>query len=99
MNIENFLSENPNINVTINAADLLVFGQTIANNTAKTILEKHQEKLFTREEILNKFQICSATLWRWDKLGLISSKKIGRRRYYSESELSELISKKGNTLW
>jgi hypothetical protein len=38
--------------------------------------------------------VCSATLWRGDKIGLIQGKKIGNRRYYSESEIKELIKTK-----
>jgi len=98
MNIEKLLSENPNINVTVNGNDLQVFGQKIADSTAKTILEKLNERLFTREEILLKFQICSATLWRWEKFELITSKKIGRRKYYPESKLNELMKKKGDSI-
>jgi len=89
------IKENPSINITINAGDLMAFGQYIATNTAQTILDKHEEKIYTRNEVMQKFNICSATLWRWDKMGLIQGKKIGNRKYYSESELKRLISQKG----
>lgn len=95
MNIENLLIENPNINITLNITDLLNFGQSIATLTANSVLEKHNEKVFTREEVIEKFKICSATLWRWDKLGFIHSKKIGNRRYYSESEIKQVMIEKG----
>jgi len=98
MNVENLIKDNPGINITINAGDLLNFGQSIATQTAKTILEKHDEKVFSRDEVIEKFQICSATLWRWDKLGLIHSKKIGNRRFYSESEIKQLMKEKGSEL-
>jgi hypothetical protein len=98
MNIESLLKENPCINITINAGDLLTFGQSIATQTANTILEKHDEKVYSRDEVIEKFHICSATLWRWDKLGLINSKKIGNRRFYAESEIKQLMNEKGNKL-
>ena len=94
MNLEKIINENPNINITINAEDLMKFGQNIASLTAQTVLDKHEEKVFTRDEVIEKFNICSATLWRWSKLGLISSKKIGNRRYYPESEIKRLTSLK-----
>ncbi len=94
MNIENLFKENPNINITVNASDLLTFGQSIATLTANSILEKHNEKVFTREEVIEKFHICSATLWRWNKLGLIHSKKIGKRQYYAESEIKKITENK-----
>ena len=95
MNINKIIEENPNINLTVNVCDLLKFGQTIADQTAQTILNNHDEKVFTRNEVIEKFNVCSATLWRWDKLGLIQGKKIGNRKYYPESEIKRLLSQKG----
>ncbi len=95
MNIEAIIKENPGINITINAGELMEFGQSIATQTANTILQNHEEKIYTRNEVIAKFNVCSATLWRWDKMGLIQGKKIGNRRYYPESEIKRLISQKG----
>ncbi len=97
MDVEKIIKENPGINITINAGDLMEFGQSIASLTAQTVLNNHDEKVFTRDEVIEKFNICSATLWRWDKLGLIEGKKIGNRRYYPESEIKRLTSQKGAT--
>lgn len=94
MYLENFIKENPSINVTINADELLNFGQNIAERAVKKFIEKHDEKAFTRQEVIQKFNICSATLWRWDKLGLINGKKIGRRLFYPESEIKRVLNLK-----
>lgn len=98
MTIENLIKENPGINLTVKAGELLEFGQNIADRAVKTFLQKHDEKVYTRNEVIEKFKICSATLWRWDKLNLIESKKIGNRVYYSESEIKRLTSMKGGEL-
>ena len=95
MTIENLIKENPGINLTVNAGELLAFGENIATHTAKIILQKNDEKVFSRNDVIEKFKICSATLWRWDKMGLIESKKIGNRVFYSESEIKRLTSQKG----
>ena len=95
MNIQKLISENPGINLTVTAGDLLQFGQSIVTQTAKTILDNQDEKIYTRDEVIQKFNVCSATLWRWDKLGLINGKKIGNRRYYPESEIKRLTGQKG----
>ncbi|MFC2110860.1 MerR family transcriptional regulator [Bacteroidota bacterium] len=89
--LNEFIKNYPNVNVTIKASDLLEFGQSIAITTAQTVLSKYDEKIYTRQEVIQKFNICSATLWRWDKMGLINGKKIGNRRYYSESEIKQLV--------
>ena len=90
MILETLLKNNPGINVTIKACELAEFGQSIATQTAKTILEKRDEKVYTRDEVIEKFKICSATLWRWQKLGLINGKRTGNRMFYPESEIKRL---------
>lgn len=93
MELSELIKENPGINLTVNARDLMSFAQSIADTTAKIIIEKKDEKLFTRKEIIKKFNVCSTTLWRWDKLGIVNGKKIGNRRYYPESEIKALVGK------
>ncbi len=95
MNIEQIIKENARINITVNAGELLEFGQQIANLTIKRYLERKDEKVFSRKEVTEKFGICQATLWRWDKMGLIESKKIGARVFYPESEIIRLTSQRG----
>lgn len=94
MDLNKIIKENPNINITVNASDLQEFGQSIASMTAKSILENQKEKIYSRSEVIDKFQVCSATLWRWDKMGLIKGRKVGNRRYYSESEIQRIMKEK-----
>lgn len=98
MKIEDIIKDFPNINITVNAGDLLEFAKSIATRTANEFLEKQKEKVYSRTEVIEIFKICSATLWRWSKFGLIQSKKIGNRRYYAESELKRLMGSKGLNL-
>lgn len=95
MTLQQILKENPDINITINARELLEFGQLIADNTVSTYIQKHDEKVFSRDEVMRKFKICSATLWRWDKNNLIKGTKIGNRLFYPESEVKRLLNQKG----
>ena len=95
MRIENFIKENPEINLTVKARELFEFGQQIAERTVKSFLEKHEEKVYSRQQVIEKFGICSATLWRWEKMNLVERKKIGNRNFYSESEIKRLTSKEG----
>ena len=96
MDIKSLIKKNPNINITVNASDLLEFGNTIASQTAKEVLEKKEEKLYTRSEVIKLFDVSPATIWRWTKLGLIQSKRIGQRVYYPESEILRLTTLKEN---
>ena len=58
------------------------------------MVQVHVMELFARQEVIDKFNICSATLWRWDKLGLLEGKKIGRRLFYPESEIKRVLNLK-----
>lgn len=95
MYLEQMIKENPGINITVKAGELLEFGQNIADRAVKTYIEKKDEKVYSRKEVVQKFGICEATLWRWHKLNLIESKKIGNRVFYAESEIKRLTSQKG----
>ena len=96
MNLQELIIKNSDLNLTIKAGELLEFGQLIADRTVKTFFEKHDEKVYSRKEVIEKFKICSATLWRWDKMNLIESKKIGNRVFYPESEIKRLATNNGH---
>ena len=95
MSLQELIKNNPDISLTVKAFELAEFGQNIADRAIKTFLQKHDEKVYTRNEVIEKFKICSATLWRWEKMNLIESKKIGNRVFYPESEIKRLTSQKG----
>lgn len=90
MNLDELIKQYSNINITIKASDLLEFGQQIADRAVKTYIEQKDEKVFSRKEVVQKFGICEATLWRWERMNLIECKKIGSRNFYPESEIKRL---------
>ena len=91
MNLKQVITEHPGVNITVNATDLQEFGQNIADQTARTILERKDEKIYSRDQIIEKFGICSATLWRWGKNGKLKGRRINGRLFYPESEIKRLI--------
>ncbi len=96
MQLKEIIKDNPGINLTINSGELLEFGESIADRAVKTFLQKHDEKVYSRQQVMQKFGICSASLWRYGKMGLIESKKIGNRVFYPESEIKRLTGQKGD---
>lgn len=76
MNLDAIIKENPGINLTVEAGDLMEFGQNIASHAAQTVLNNHEEKIYTRDEVMQKFNVCNATLWLWDRIGSIIEKKL-----------------------
>ena len=94
MNLSELIKEHPTMNFTVTGNDLLQFGNEIASLAAQRALSDNQVKLFTRNQVIDQFNVCSATLWRWDKLGLIKGKKVGHRKYYAESDIKQLLDSK-----
>lgn len=90
----NFTSSNnidsSRFNYTISWEELKNLVLLIVEETGNQNFKKVEEKLYTREEVLSKFQICPATLCTWQKNGIIIPKKLGNRVYYPESEINRL---------
>jgi predicted DNA-binding transcriptional regulator AlpA len=47
----------------------------------------------SRQEVMEKFGICTATLWKWTSKGVIRHHRLGKRVYFIESEIREDILK------
>nr|WP_317633171.1 helix-turn-helix domain-containing protein [uncultured Flavobacterium sp.] len=81
-------------------ADTLI--ERIAQRTAELLInqtpqrqETEQDELLTRTEAMQFLKITTATLWRYEKKGKITSHGIGGKRYFKKSELEQsLIQKK-----
>ena len=95
ISIGKLIKEYPDLSITLNAGALKSFGEEIATNAVKRFIERKDERIYNRNEVIDKFRICSATLWRWEKHGLIESRKIGNRSFYPESEIKRLMSVEG----
>ena len=54
-------------------------------------IQNDPDKLLTREEACEYFQIDSSTLWHWTNKGKVTAYGIGNRRYYKRSELNESL--------
>lgn len=89
MDIHDIIEKHPEISITVTAQDLQEFGQNVAAKTAAAILEKSEDKLFTRQEVIRQLGVSSATLWRWDRLGILKAKRIGNKVFYSGNSLRE----------
>jgi len=46
---------------------------------------------YTTEELSIKFKVSRQTIWRWKKIKILNSKKIGRRNLYAEKDIKKLL--------
>lgn len=88
--IEELIKEGNQVTINVSLESLREFGRTIANEL-KGELTTREPKLYTRTELKEKLGVCDTTLWSYEKHGLINGKKIGNRKYFSESEVERLM--------
>ena len=97
--------ECPDVTISVKASDLLAFGRTIKNElldelkSAKLETEELiKDDMLTREETMERFNISSATLWRWGQNGYLSPVKVGAQVRYRLSEINAMLAKRGGEL-
>lgn len=57
-------------------------------------VEIHSDNgLYRRKEAAVKLGVSTVTLSKWTKLGVINSRKIGNRAYYTEKDINEALEK------
>ena len=77
------------VNEILQSKEIAFYSKEI--NTKNT----EQDELLTRTEAMQFLKITTATLWRYEKKGKITSHGIGGKRYFKKSELEQsLIQKK-----
>lgn len=65
-------------------------------NQAKAEAEAAKEMAtLTREEVAELLNVTKPTLWRWEKMGYLIPKKVGKRVLYLRSEVEEMVRKGG----
>jgi len=95
MDINELIQNNPSINLTVTGEDLREYGEGIAKQAAQAVLQGNEDIPRTAKYVEEKFGVCPATRWRWDKLGILKPKRIGGRIFYSDSDIQELLEKRG----
>jgi predicted transcriptional regulator len=89
--IEDLIKEGSQVTLNVNLDDLKEFAKTFANEMQDGQKEK-EPRFYTRDEVMKFLHITSdTTLWKWEKKGIIRSKKIGGRNLYPASEIEQLM--------
>lgn len=95
MNITELLNENPNINITIKAEELMQFAEYIITKTRQeitsTIKEDITERYLTRAEVCEALNVTLMTLYNWNKSGYLQAIKIGKTVKYKETDINKLL--------
>jgi len=49
--------------------------------------EKKEDELVSIKKVMEMLGVTDATLWRWDKMGILKKVRIGNRVYYRRSDI------------
>ena len=58
-------------------------------------LEELKEPLLTIADLAKRFKVCKATVHNWINEGIITGKKVGKNRYFTEEEVRAALTKYG----
>ncbi len=91
--------------ISVKASDLIEAGRSIKEELLQELSVNRpedsvpeDEKLLSREETMEKFNISSATIWRWKKSGYLVPVRVGSMDRYRLSDINDILVKKGGVL-
>lgn len=91
------------LTLTIKSEDLKEFACLLIEKAKEQLLpvmvSAFHERLLTKKEVLEKFNVCHTTLWNWERKGYLISVKVGKKVCYRQSDVERLILEKGKCLW
>ena len=92
MSILNLLQDNPNINITINAGQLLkVVDYAISKTKLEFEAKQEPEQYLTRKQAAKTLNVDLSTLWRWNKESYLCAVEVGGKRLYKLSDINRIL--------
>ena len=85
-----------NLIIQVRGEDLLKFTEDVmeraAENERKRIEnEREREILIPKEKVMLLLDVCSTTLWNWEKDSYLVPVKAGRKVMYRKTDIDELL--------
>ena len=85
-----------NLIIQVRGEDLLKFTEDVmeraAENERKRIEnEREREILIPKEKVMSMLDVCSTTLWNWEKDNYLVPVKAGRKVMYRKTDIDELL--------
>ena len=92
----NILSEGKaHVRVEMDAADLKAFSDELirrAKDELGSMVEAaRKERMLSKAEVKELFGVCDATLWHWDRKGILKPVKTGNKVLYPEYEVRKAL--------
>ena len=96
MSINELLTENQNITISLTGEQLNIFANIILVGAREIYETKQQpETYLTRKEAAGKLDCTLSTLWRWNNENYLKPVEVGAKRRYRLSDVERIL--KGET--
>lgn len=99
MNVQELLTSNANVSVTIGLADLREFASALISATKReleaAVAANKNESYLTPQQVSELLGVDLSTLWRWKKRGYLNHIEVGGKRRYKQSDIDTLLKKGG----
>ena|SRR5574344_2289807 len=101
MDLYSIIQTEGKVKFEVTGEDLVKFAEILIEKSqeakAREIeLSPTEDKLLTANEAAEMCHICLTTLWAWDKAGYLVPCKMGKRRYYKESEIKKMMNERAD---
>ena len=99
----NILSEGKaHVRVEMDAADLKAFSDELirrAKDELGSMVEAaRKERMLSKAEVKELFGVCDATLWHWDRKGILKPVKTGNKVLYPEYDVRKALGQRNKIL-
>ena len=99
--IADLAREYPGVSITIQAADLVAFGERLVADSMKAARADEAARIAAAEDLVSEAEACQLfgvskqTLWRWRKRGYIEGVPVGGRIKYRKADCRRILAKEG----
>lgn len=85
-----------NLIIQVRGEDLLKFTEDVMERAAENERnrienEREREILIPKEKVMSMLDVCSTTLWNWEKDSYLVPVKAGRKVMYRKTDIDELL--------
>ena len=87
--VEQLVNSSANVQIVVSLDDLRQVFKEMTSEMCQKPKEKGNE-LMTVDEVTQMLHINRVTVWRWERDGYLKPKKIGRKKYYRQSDIERL---------
>ena len=95
MNLQSVIESGANVAVMVSVTDLKEFALQLMHDAAQAGEQKERERKETEylpiNEVAQKLNVCKATLWRWEKEGILTPRRVGRKLLYKLTDVQLLM--------